>query len=320
MSSSAGRLILNEILNSDYRDLHERIDSNPGAVEEVGVCGESPSHIAIYKNDLQMLRILLDAGANPNMANDEGDALTHAAARLGYLPLLELLYETKRCKLTAKNNLGQTALDVARSQVQEADLAVTKLFATYTSATVDEEGTRLRVVEGRRGCAALLAQKMEIDRAEKVHNMVESTMVDMKSRRRTMMAVRGAGGHKYTTFYADINYHKRITEVPWESIDLQFFTSYKPGLDYVLRTVFVCDFVSKSQHVGMHNALTRLASKRAASEFPAPVALGTLKPPLPLITDKGPRFPAALRGRSAQDGRVAGQGALSVLVPGRARR
>jgi hypothetical protein len=204
MSSSAGRLILNEILNSDYRDLHERIDSNAGAVKEVGVCGESPAHIAIYKNDSQMLKILLDAGASPNMANDFGDALTHAATRLGYFPLLELLYGTGRCEFTLKNNGGMTAYDIAVSLVQESDLAVTKLFADYTASSADEEGTRTRVVEGRKRCKALLAEKMEGDRREKVEEMVESTLADMKSRRRTMMALRGVGGHKYTSYYAGV--------------------------------------------------------------------------------------------------------------------
>ena len=104
-----GSKILNEILNSDYHDLAERIAENPTSINVLGNCGESPAHIAIYKNDIKMLKMLLDAGAKPNFINLNSDTLLHVATRLGSIESVKLLYETGKCNLELKNNENLTA-------------------------------------------------------------------------------------------------------------------------------------------------------------------------------------------------------------------
>mmetsp|Transcript_19711 Transcript_19711/g.32944 ORF Transcript_19711/g.32944 Transcript_19711/m.32944 type:complete len:367 (+) Transcript_19711:42-1142(+) len=284
VKEAAGRMILNEILNSDYRDLQERIDRNPDATSSIGMCGESPAHIAIYKNDPHMLKMLLDAGTSPNLPNSAGNSLTHAAAQLGNIYCLKILYETHKCSLTNKNRLNQTALDISKSSVQESDLLVTKLFALYVAEAADEVETWNRIIEGRKECAAYLIEKMTFDRNQKVNSMVYDTLDDMKERRRKARIVRGVGGANYSSFYADINYNKHIQQPPWEPIDLEFFAQYTEGLNIVLITTFACDYVNKSIRAGFQNAVTRLQLPQIPSRFPVPPVEGRLQAPIPLFS------------------------------------
>lgn len=49
----------------------------------IGYCGESPGHIAIYKNDEKMLEVIIAAGADPSFKNSQGETLLHIATKLG---------------------------------------------------------------------------------------------------------------------------------------------------------------------------------------------------------------------------------------------
>lgn len=263
-------MILNEILNSDYRDLSERIDKHPDAVNTIGVCGESPAHIAIYKRDVKMLKMLLDAGTSPNIVNQAGDSLVHVTARLGFFECLQLLYETKRCELILKNKLNQTALDIAQSDVQKHSLHVLKLFAEYHYDEPSEAAQLEAAINGRRQCAAYLAEKMVLDREEKVRNMVQGTLDATNERRNKARILRGMGGAKFTSFYSDLTYHTNINEAPWEDVDMQFFTGYTEGLDTVVRTVFASDYAEKSVRVGMNNVLVEDKVKLPVFTYPVP--------------------------------------------------
>lgn len=272
MTAVAGRLILNEILNSDYRDLSERIEKNPDAISTVGVCGESPAHIAIYKNDAVMLKMLLDAGTSPNLVNSGGDSLVHVAARLGYIDLLRLLYDTKKCILILKNKINQTAVDIARSEVELSNLHVLKLFAEYKYGEPNEKEQLFAVRLGRKKCAEFLAEKMIYDREQKVRNMVQETLDVTNDRRNKARILRGVGGTKYTTFYTDLTYNTNINKQPWENVDMDFFVNYTEGLDKIVRAAFACDYVNKSIRVGFQNVLTDMKLKSGTSTYPVPTA------------------------------------------------
>ena len=44
--------------------------------------GNTPLHISVSKGDLQMTRLLLCLGADPNIKNKHGDTVRHLAAKL----------------------------------------------------------------------------------------------------------------------------------------------------------------------------------------------------------------------------------------------
>jgi hypothetical protein len=272
MSVLAGRMILNEILNSDYRDLHERIEKNPAASSLLGLCGESPAHIAIYKRDQKMLIMLLKAGTDPKLANNEGNTLVHVAAQLGYFECVQTLYETGKCELILKNNEGQTALNIANSKPDKATLHVLKSFAEYRCGEPEEKAQILAITEGRKQCAAYLAEKMVYDREQKVRNMVQSTLDANNDRRNKARILRGVGGTKYTSFYSDLSYHTDINKPPWEKIDMDFFVKHHEGIDHIVRVIFACDYINKSIRVGTHNALLRMQVKMASSTYPVRTA------------------------------------------------
>ncbi len=158
----AGGKILNEILNSDYHDLAERIVENPTSINILGNCGESPAHIAIYKNDIRMLKMLLEAGAEPNFINMNSDTLVHVAARLGSMESIKLLYETGKCDLELRNNENMSALQISNAKIKESDFFITKLFRHYDSHIPHNTDNIDYMIKMRKECSVYLSHKMEL--------------------------------------------------------------------------------------------------------------------------------------------------------------
>ena len=294
MSILAGRKILNEILNSDYRDLQERIDNDNAAVSNLGMCGESPAHIAIYKSDSKMLRMLLDAGTEPNLRNSSGETLVHVAAKLGNYECIQMLYETKKCELLLENDNKETALDVANSIVERSCLHSLKLFAEYNSYEPNEKTQIKSIINGRKLCSIYLAEKMIFDREEKVRNMVQNTLNANNERRQKARIIRGISGNNYTSFYSDISYHTDIKKPAWEKIDMDFFKQYYTGIDHIVRTIFACDYVNKSIQVGYYNVLIAQGCKIPVNTYPVPI------PETKLISISNPTITIDHLGRSGR--------------------
>lgn len=294
MSILAGRKILNEILNSDYRDLQERIDNDNAAVSNLGMCGESPAHIAIYKSDSKMLRMLLDAGTEPNLRNSSGETLVHVAAKLGNYECIQMLYETKKCELLLENYNKETALDVANSMVERSCLHSLKLFAEYNSYEPNEKTQIKSIINGRKLCSIYLAEKMIFDREEKVRNMVQNTLNANNERRQKARIIRGISGNNYTSFYSDISYHTDINKPVWEKIDMDFFKQYYTGIDHIVRTIFACDYVNKSIQVGYYNVLIAQGCKIPVNTYPVPI------PETKLISMSNPTISIDHLGRSGR--------------------
>lgn len=102
--SGAGSRILNEILGleNNYDGLSEKIilvTENNERIDEIGICGESPIHICLYKRDIKMLRILLSGKYDPNTVNSYGETIFHIAAKLGIpfsIIFIKLAYLSKK--------------------------------------------------------------------------------------------------------------------------------------------------------------------------------------------------------------------------------
>lgn len=57
--------------------------------------GDSPLIIAVRQSQLDTVKLLLESGADPNIADSNGDGAFSAAAKIGELPLLQLLLHFK---------------------------------------------------------------------------------------------------------------------------------------------------------------------------------------------------------------------------------
>lgn len=68
---------------------------------------------------IDAVRLLVDAGAAVNHANDAGDTALHAAAASGHTPLIQLLADAG-ATLDVKNASGQTPLDLALPRAPQA--------------------------------------------------------------------------------------------------------------------------------------------------------------------------------------------------------
>ncbi len=81
--------------------------------------GGSPLNFAVWKHgDVEHMRVLLDAGADPNSANSDGSTALHTAAGDGSTELVRLLLE-RGARKNAVNAAGQRPIDLARSRSHE---------------------------------------------------------------------------------------------------------------------------------------------------------------------------------------------------------
>jgi ankyrin repeat protein len=85
--------------------------------------------IVYSEGQLEMVKLLLDAGADPNASTDDGFTPLMAASGEGYVEIVRLLLQA-RADVTAKNKRGSTPLSLA---CQENHSEVIDLLNTYVS-------------------------------------------------------------------------------------------------------------------------------------------------------------------------------------------
>ncbi|MEP6502202.1 MAG: ankyrin repeat domain-containing protein [Betaproteobacteria bacterium] len=79
---------------------------------------EPTLHKGVRSGNVQIVRLLLDAGANVNEQADFAEAPIHIAAEEGFSEVVELLL-SKGADANLKSTFGGTALDVAKAAGQE---------------------------------------------------------------------------------------------------------------------------------------------------------------------------------------------------------
>ena len=81
--------------------------------------GEPLLQAAVRNKNQQMIKLLLDYGAQANAQNYFDNSSLHLAAELGELAIVQLLLE-KGADRSIENMLGETALDLATETKQQA--------------------------------------------------------------------------------------------------------------------------------------------------------------------------------------------------------
>ncbi len=86
--------------------------------------GSTLLHLAIKLNDMKLLKLFLESGVNPNLANDNNNAPIHLAILKNNLDALKLLIEYK-CDVCLPSDFEETPLHLA---VSESNLEAIKLL------------------------------------------------------------------------------------------------------------------------------------------------------------------------------------------------
>ncbi|HET7816165.1 MAG TPA: ankyrin repeat domain-containing protein [Sphingomicrobium sp.] len=100
------------------------VEARPSVVNARNGKGETALIVAIARSDDMWTRFLLSKGADPNLAERDGNTPLITAARVGYLDAADLLLR-RGAKVDATNRMGETALIVA---VQVRQLPIVKLL------------------------------------------------------------------------------------------------------------------------------------------------------------------------------------------------
>lgn len=169
---SVERKLIKEVLNGDQDAIAEIIEAHPNRVNFISQCGESPFAIAVYKRDIGMINLLLEAGAHPNHVNNNGDTAFHIAARIGNIEILKILYETRLCNLVIMNNNYQLAIDIADEAPSDQDVNLLHLFGEW-NGSIELERELEELIVGRRLCSQYLYQKAVEDDTQQRQNDID---------------------------------------------------------------------------------------------------------------------------------------------------
>lgn len=133
---SAFSATLHEMVKSgDVQGVGKMVAANRDMVNAKNDLGSSPLHIAAGISVPEMVRLLLDKGANVSMKDNNGVTPLHIAAFTGHRENLELLL-AKGADVHAKDSHGKTARDYAETTLNREISAILliKMLATPASA------------------------------------------------------------------------------------------------------------------------------------------------------------------------------------------
>ncbi len=96
----------------------------------------TPLHVAASKGNLEVVKLLLQRGANINTANSAGNTPLHLAVLNGHKEIVEFLVEEK-ADINKMNNNGQTVLHCAVARVDIKGITEIVEFLLHRGAAVD---------------------------------------------------------------------------------------------------------------------------------------------------------------------------------------
>lgn len=110
-----GRTPLHVAITDGSEDTVKTLLTAGASVSQVDSLGNTPLHLACsVPLTPPIVQLMLDRGADPKIANKNGDVPLHIAAETGDANILEILsHVTEKAALNQKNSAGNTALHVA---------------------------------------------------------------------------------------------------------------------------------------------------------------------------------------------------------------
>src|SRR5688572_6585463 len=118
---------LPDLVNEGERDAALELISGGTDVNQLAVDGTTALHWAVYRKDVELVEMLLDEGANPNIRNDYGASPMTVASEHGNYPIMKALVDAGG-DIESANSEGQTLLmAVARTgNIETAKLLLDK--------------------------------------------------------------------------------------------------------------------------------------------------------------------------------------------------
>lgn len=159
IESSEGE-ILEAVRDGDVNTLKKLLKPKP-KLDFVNSKEMTPLMIASADNNLEIVRMLVEAGANINQKNKENGktALMYASA-LGYLEVCEFLLSQKNILINAKDKEGKTALmhAVANARVEIVKLLLDKKANVNARTNTEESALSIAMKIGRPEIVKLLKE------------------------------------------------------------------------------------------------------------------------------------------------------------------
>jgi len=115
---------LTAVVKRDGAEVQALLEKNPAVINNRNGKGKTALVTTILRKDETWSRVFLNNGADPNLAERDGDTPLIAAARVGFLDGVTLLL-SKGAKIDGTNKMGETALIVA---VQQRQLPMVELL------------------------------------------------------------------------------------------------------------------------------------------------------------------------------------------------
>ncbi|CAM9608017.1 unnamed protein product [Ectocarpus sp. 6 AP-2014] len=155
-----GRTLLGAAAYGKNEEIVERLLAEDGAAEDVNVCFgdrlESALHVAAGRDDQHLSRVLLIAGADPNLLDDVGRSPLHVAADKGHHRVLGFLLRKGRADAnkTTLDTLKCTPLYLAANNGHTSCVSKLLLYGADTDCGDRFENTPL--------CAAATGNHVEV--------------------------------------------------------------------------------------------------------------------------------------------------------------
>lgn len=230
-------------------------------LNQLSECGESVLHISVYKWNRRMVKIFLEAGADPNFPDHYSETSVHIAAKLGQYDILSDLYFSGRCDLNIQTSDGFTALDLCVMDFNpDDDLVTMRNFKNWDSRLSDDTE---QVRQGRQLCANFLKEKMDIDHQvmlDKIGSDCTLWMTEQNSLRK-VLAQPDVDVH-YFSSQVGVEYPEQTGNQLISPEKQKLFEKYRIGVHYVGEDCFSNEFVNQSISVGAAKAAAVIVGKK----------------------------------------------------------
>lgn len=190
-------------------------------VDHLGLGGQAPLHIAILSKNIDILSMLLGAGADRNRRNMNGDMPMHCACRVGFLEGLKLLCSYRRIVTDALNDAGQLPLDIAVSTETES-MRECDLYGTFR-VRESRLDTSIIDIQGRRACAEYLRTVSARQRVERMNDYFDETVELNRTKQKVTNVLRDSNKGRSKLYYANFLKPPAGTVDCWNDRDYQMF-------------------------------------------------------------------------------------------------
>lgn len=219
--------------------------------------GESAAHIAISKNNPDLLKLLIDYGADPNCRNRASFTLVHSAANLGHLHLLRMLYGTGKANLELLTEDDLSVIDVVDGAISPDIVANhAHRFLAWQHGKNHNDG--YEITKRRKECKRYLQINIMRDQRAKIDMLTNSTN-DWMIKRHTQKRYFDNYTEEYVVTYSvGIEYPEQEGIDVLSRTDQASFDRYRIGVHRVAQNLAIHDIVHNGIAVGQNRTLHRI--------------------------------------------------------------